>query len=87
METNSKKEESLLIPPLQDDPHYTGCGPQPPVPRLHTVGVRPAIGSPSPAQCVANLSACIASLMASLQTTRFVAWVYRVSCCTLGIII
>lgn len=60
METNSKEEESLLIPPLQDNLHYTGCGPQPPVPRLHTVGVHPAGGSPSPTQYIASLSACIA---------------------------
>ena len=35
METNSKKEESLPIPPLQDNPHYS---PQPPA-RVYTLWV------------------------------------------------
>lgn len=53
METNSKKEESLLILPLQDDPrlHRPGPspwsrGPHPPVPS--TLCVHQAGGTPLP---------------------------------------
>lgn len=49
METNSKKEESLLIPPLQDDPHYS---PQPPA-RVYIpwVSTRPLAVLPYSVHC------------------------------------